>query len=132
MESFFIKPSLDQWLAQAKAEPDSGKAGMFLFHNGVVRSTPRREAREGVTGLPSVRAIRFHYDGEKVLKAETDTRAMPGVCYVRTWLNDGTLSVGEDLMLVLVGGDTRPHVIAALEYLVGRLKSECVSEEELF
>ena len=33
-------------------------------------------------------------------------------------------------MLVLVGGDIRPHVIDALQTLVGTLKNECVSERE--
>ena len=33
-------------------------------------------------------------------------------------------------MCVLVGGDIRPHVIDALQFLVGKLKSECVTELE--
>ena len=35
-------------------------------------------------------------------------------------------------MLVLVGGDIRPHVIDALQSLVGEIKNECVREEELY
>ena len=34
-------------------------------------------------------------------------------------------------MRVLVGGDIRPHVIAALDALVAALKERCVTEEEL-
>ena len=34
-------------------------------------------------------------------------------------------------MYVLVGGDIRPHAVDALQFLVGRLKSECVREREL-
>ena len=60
------------------------------------------------------------------------TRAMDGVGYVRVWLNEGELGLGDDIMLVLVGGDIRPHVIDALQYLVGRIKNECVSEQEIF
>ena len=37
----------------------------------------------------------------------------------------------DDIMLVLVGGDIRPHVIDALQFLVGKLKTECVSEKEI-
>ena len=33
-------------------------------------------------------------------------------------------------MFVLIGGDIRPHVVEALQYLVGRIKNECVSETE--
>ena len=35
-------------------------------------------------------------------------------------------------MYVLIGGDNRPHVIEALQYLVGRIKTECVKETELY
>ena len=34
-------------------------------------------------------------------------------------------------MLVLIGGDIRPHVVDALQSLVGRIKTECVSEKEI-
>ena len=34
-------------------------------------------------------------------------------------------------MYVFIGGDIRPHVVEALQYLVGRIKSECVSETEI-
>ena len=34
-------------------------------------------------------------------------------------------------MYVLLGGDIRPHVIDALQFLVGRIKSQCVEETEL-
>ena len=56
---------------------------------------------------------------------------MAGIVYVRVWLNEGLLSVGDDIMLVLVGGDIRPHVIDALQALVGELKNHCVTEEEI-
>ena len=58
------------------------------------------------------------------------TRALPGIGYVRVWLNDGELAVGDDIMLVLIGGDIRPRVIDALQSLVGTIKNECVSEIE--
>ena len=51
---------------------------------------------------------------------------------MRAWLNEGVLEAGEDIMYVLVGGDIRPHVVEALQFLVGKLKSECVTEEELY
>ena len=48
---------------------------------------------------------------------------MPGIYCVKAWLNEGELAVGDDIMLVLVGGDIRPHVVDALQALVGRLKN---------
>ena len=57
---------------------------------------------------------------------------MPGIGYVRVWLNEGELTLGDDIMLVLVGGDIRPRVIDALQTLVGTIKNECVLEQELY
>jgi len=34
-------------------------------------------------------------------------------------------------MYGLIGGDIRPHVVDALQFLVGRIKNECVVETEL-
>jgi hypothetical protein len=35
-------------------------------------------------------------------------------------------------MLVLIGADIRPHAVDALNTLVGRIKSECVTEQEIY
>ena len=74
----------------------------------------------------------FGYDEEKLAAAISRARALPGIFYVRVWLNEGELSVGDDIMLVLVGGDIRPHVIDALQSLVGEIKNECVLEKEIY
>lgn len=124
-------PSMDQWLREAKAGPDAGKAGMYLTHNGVVRETARASVRDGAAA-PPVRGMRFSYDREKLAAAVEETRGMEGIYYVRAWLNEGELQPGDDIMYVLVGGDIRPRVVAALEFLVGRLKGECVSEQEIY
>lgn len=52
----------------------------------------------------------FGFDAEKVQAAIEATRTMPGIGYVRVWLASGELTVGDDIMLVLIGGDIRPHV----------------------
>ena len=125
-------PSVDAWLREAKAARDAGRIGMYLLHNGTVRETARAEVREGAKGLPPVRGLELSFDREKVDAAAADTLAMPGISYVRVWLNKGNLRPGDDMMYVLIGGDIRPRVVAALEFLVGRIKSECVTENELF
>ena len=55
---------------------------------------------------------------------------MEGIYYIRVWLNEGELRVGDDIMYVLIGGDIRPRVVDCLQYLVGRIKNECVIETE--
>lgn len=125
-------PSPDQWLREAKADPGAAGCGMYLMHNGTVRQTARAKVRHGEQNARPVRGMLFSYDRDRVDEVIAQTRAMDGVGYVRVWLNEGELGLGDDIMLVLVGGDIRPHVIDALQYLVGRIKNECVSEQEIF
>lgn len=125
-------PSMDEWLREAKKDPSAEKIGMYLTHNGVVRATARALAREGDTSAAPVSGMVFSYDREKVEAAIADTYKLDGVYYVRAWLNEGELSVGDDIMYILIGGDIRPHTVDALQYLVGRIKTECVTETETF
>lgn len=125
-------PSMDQWMKEAKQDPSAEKIGMYLVHNGIVRKTAKAVVRDDNAEAKPVKGMKFSYDSEKVEQAAAATRALDGIYYVRVWLNEGTLQVGDDIMYVLVGGDIRPHVVDALDYLVGILKSECVTEEELF
>lgn len=123
-------PSMDAWLREAKAHPDADKVGMYLTHNGVVRGTAKARVRLGAQDAQPVTGMTFSYDEAKMEAAVAETLAMDGIYYARAWLNEGELAVGEDIMFVLVGGDIRPHVVDALQFLVGRLKSECVTELE--
>ena len=123
------KPSLDEWLEEAKSQPDAGLNGMYLCHNGVVRMTARARVRNG-EDVPDIEGLRLTVDHAEVEKAVAESEQKEGINYIRVWINEGGLRVGDDMMLVLVGGDIRPHVISTLEYLVGRLKNDCLSEDE--
>lgn len=126
-----MPPSVDEWLKEAKADRESIKEGMYLVHNGVVRQTPKAKVREGIDDGTAVAGIDFDYDEKKVNAAIAETLNMEGIFHVKVWLNEGYLSVGEDIMYVLIGGDIRPHVIDALQFLVGKIKTECVTETEV-
>ncbi|MBM4236136.1 MAG: molybdenum cofactor biosynthesis protein MoaE [Firmicutes bacterium] len=123
-------PSIDEWLMEAKADPVAARIGMFLVHNGVVRETPKALVRQGVDDSTLVKGMMFSYDAAKVDAVIEKTRQMEGIFYVRAWLNEGHLEVGDDIMLVLIGGDIRPHVVDALQFLVEKVKTECVTEIE--
>lgn len=125
-------PSMDEWIKEAKKDKDACKVGMYLTHNGIVRETARAQVRNGETDTKKVTGMLFSYDKNKVEKAVEETWKLEGIYYVRVWLNEGTLQVGEDIMYVLIGGDIRSHVIEALDFLVGRIKRECVTETELY
>lgn len=124
-------PSLDAWLQEARTHESAPGIGMYLTHLGVVRKTARIQVREGISA-PDVTAMEFDYDKQQVQSAIADTYRMDGIFYIRVWLNRGVLSPGDPIMQVLIGGDIRPHVTAALDALVGRLKSQCVTELEHF
>lgn len=124
-------PSMDAWLKEAKAHESAPKIGMYLTHNGTVRATAKALVRQGATDTKPVTGMFFSYDQEKVDAVIADTYKLDGVHYIRVWLNEGQLQTGDDIMYVLIGGDIRPHVIDGLQYLVGRIKNECVVEKEL-
>ena len=124
-------PSMDLWLKEAKADPAAEKCGMFLTHNGVVRRTAKAKVRLGDETAPQVTGMHFGYDKEKVAAAMEEAKKLEGIYYVRVWLNEGELTVGDDIMYVLIGGDIRPHVVDGLQFLVGKIKTECVEETEL-
>lgn len=125
-------PSADAWLQEAKTMAQAGEIGMYLLHNGVVRETAKGRVRAQEPNTRPVIAMEFFHDREQVETAVAETRKLPGIKHVRVWLNEGRLGVGEDLMYVLIGGDIRPHVTGALDFLVGRLKTQCVTEREIY
>ena len=124
-------PSIDAWLQEAKAHESAPKIGMYLTHNGTVRQTAKAKVRDGAENTGEVTGMLFSCDREKVDDIIADTYKMDGIYYIKVWLNEGELKMGEDIMYVLIGGNIRPRVVDALNYLVGRIKNECVVETEL-
>ena len=123
-------PSIDAWLAEAKAHESAPLCGMYLTHNGTVRQTAKAKVRYGAENTEAVTGMIFSCDEAKVNGVIADTYKMEGIYYIKVWLNDGQLQMGDDIMYVLIGGDIRPHVVDALQSLVGTLKNECVVEVE--
>ena len=125
-------PSMDTWLKEAKAHESAEKIGMYLTHNGIVRKSAKAKVRFGEENTKEVAGMLFSYEQEKVDAVIEDTYKMDGIFYIRVWLNEGELHVGDDIMYVLIGGDIRPRVVDALQFLVGKLKNECVEETEIY
>jgi len=116
-------PDLNTWIDEVKALPDADKVGMMLMHRGVVRGTTR--AGDPVGGML------LSFDRDRLEEVLTEARGWLGVVAVRAWINEGSLSVGDDIMSVLVAGDIREHVFDALQRLVRLIKTEVVAEDEL-
>jgi molybdopterin synthase catalytic subunit len=116
-------PPFETWLQEIRSLPESAGIGMYLMHNGVVRGTAR-------DGTPVTR-MDLTYDPERLGGIVEEIEARPGVIAVRVWVNQGRLEVGDDIMRVLVGGDIRENVFAALQEMVRLIKTECVRELEM-
>lgn len=125
-------PSMDAWMKEAKEHESADKIGMYLTHDGIVRKSAKAKVWFGEENTQDVTGMLFSYEQPKVDEAVSETLQMDGIYYVKAWLNEGMLTVGDDIMYVLIGGDIRPHVVDALQFLVGKLKNECVEEKEIY
>jgi molybdopterin synthase catalytic subunit len=116
-------PSLQTWLDEIKSGPDGARIGMYLVHNGVVRGT----ARDGspVTGMD------LSSDSGRLAEVIEQVEARQGVIAVRVWVNEGRLTIGDDIMYALVAGDIRENVFGGLQELVRLIKTEVVKEWEI-
>ena len=115
--------TLEEMLVRIKSHPRISEAGMILCHNGIVRGTSR-------SGKP-VSAINVKAHHEAVSSIISEIKARPGIIEVLVELNQGTLSVGDDIMLVAIAGDIREHVFPALQDLVQRIKQQITEKEEI-
>jgi molybdopterin synthase catalytic subunit len=122
-EEMMKTPDVNEWMDEVKALPEAASIGMMLVHRGVVRGT----ARSG----EAVSAMVLTADRDRLAALLEVAQAGEGVVAVRAWVNEGTLAVGDDIMLVLVAGDVRERVFAALQRLVSTIKAEVVSELEI-
>ncbi len=111
------------WIREVKAQPGSEAIGMILVHQGIVRGTSR-------SGEP-VRGMTLRCDRQRLAEMLVDAQTLPGVFAVRVRVNEGELSVGDDIMKVLVAGDIREHVFAALQQVVSLIKTDVLVESEV-
>ena len=108
-----------------KTHPRYDRVGMILCHNGVVRATSR-DGR-AVTGL------RVAVDHEKLAAAVAAGKKRSGIVEVLVEIaEDIDLVVGEDVMLLVVAGDIRENVIAALEETLNTVKTAVTRKTEFF
>lgn len=108
-----------------KNHPDYDKAGMVLFHNGVVRGTSR-DGRK-VSGL------KVKVDHEKLDLIIKEKRKTPGIVEILIHIfEDNDLAVGDDVMYLVVAGDIRENVIETLHDTLNAVKSQVTSKTEYF
>jgi molybdopterin synthase catalytic subunit len=110
-------------IADIRRLPDFHKAGMLLAHNGVVRETTR-DGR-------SVRGLRVSVDHNRLQRILNEQRMRPGIVDIRVAIaEDRDLSVGDDVMLLIVAGDIRENVIAVLTDTLNQIKTTVTKKTE--
>ncbi len=114
---------LNTELARIKKSIDKDELGMVLVHNGIVRGTSR-------IGDRSVHSMELSYDKAKLDKAIEKAKRKNGVKDVVVWINEGKLSVGDDIMYVIVAGDRRSNILKPFEELIEDIKGGVVTEKE--
>ena len=108
-----------------KKHPHYNKVGMILCHNGVVRSTSRDGRR--VSGL------NIAVDHEQLHEVIEKHKKRPGIIEILIKIaEDKELSVGDDVMLLVVAGDIRENVIKVLSEAIDDIKSTVTKKTEYF
>lgn len=125
-------PSMDSWLKEAKAHESAPKIGMYLTHNGIVRESAKAKVRQGAADTRPVVGMQFSYNQEAVDAIIAETYKLDGIFYIKVWLNEGELSVGDDIIVCAHRGDIRPHVVVLCNIWWVGIKNECVTEIELY
>jgi molybdopterin synthase catalytic subunit len=113
---------IESWLKEVKEKADPDMLGMVLVHNGVVRGTSKH-------GEP-VKGMKLSFDKSKLEACVDASRKKEGITDIRVWINEGELSVGADIMYLLVAGRLRTDVLPVFQELLSTIKSEIVREEE--
>lgn len=116
---------INKVMAAVKSHPDYYNSGMVLYHNGVVRSTSR-DGRK-VSGL------RVAVDHDRLAEIIRKEKKRPGIVEILVEINeDKDLTVGDDVMLLVVAGDIRENVIATLTDTLNAIKSTVTQKTEYF
>jgi len=113
---------LNKMTEHLKAHPDFHKAGMIATHLGIVRSFSR-------DGSP-VEGLDVEFNNEKVEEIKQDIKSRTGIVDVIIETNAGSLKVSDEVVTIMVAGDTRDNVFPALTDAINRIKSEAAVEIE--
>ena len=115
---------LNLMISSIKKLPAYPQAGMIASHLGIVRGHS--------LGGKTVKEMEVSFDRDAIDKIILDTRQLDGIIEVLVEYRNGVLRIGDDVMAVVVAGDTREHVFPALIEAVDRMKSEATKKKEIY
>lgn len=117
-----VRLDIEKFTRTLRDAPGMTGAGMVLVHNGFVRANDLSGNR--------VEGMDVTVDGKKLAGILEDTERLHGVIAVDAWIVEGTLSVGDDIMLLGVAGDTRGNVIYALSTALDSIKAGVTGKKQ--
>jgi len=116
------KMDISKMIAMVKSHSDYHDVGMILCHNGVVRATSRE-------GKP-VTELYVHVDRNRLAEIITEMKSRTGIVEIIAEVREGTLEIGEDIMVVVVAGDFRENVFSTLMDTVNAIKKDVTRKTE--
>ncbi len=114
----------EKLIEKIKAHPKIADAGMILCHNGLVRVTSR-DGRK-------VLAVEVKVDRQRLIEVIQRIKGRPGIVEFLAEVREGRFSVGDDLMILVIAGDFRENVIAAMTEAIDFIKKDVVTKKEIF
>ena len=112
-------------IERIKNHPNYNNVGMILCHNGVVRGTSR-DGRK-VSGL------KITVDHAKLNKIIDENKKRPGIVEILVEIEENKpLSVGDDVMFLVVAGDIRDNVIMTLNDTLNAIKTTVTKKTEFY
>lgn len=116
---------INKLVKKVKQHPHYHQAGMILCHNGVVRET----SRDG----HKVSGLRVQVDKDKLSDIIRENKKNPGIVDIRVEIAENQdLVVGDDVMLLVVAGDIREHVLNTLSCTLEAIKTTVTMKTEFF
>lgn len=117
--------NISKLMEEIKQHPDFDKVGMILCHNGIVRGTSRDGRR--------VKGLKVSVDHPKLDRILMEQKKRPGILDIRVKIAEEVdLTIGDDVMYILVAGDIRENVIAVLTDTLNQIKATVTKKTEHF
>jgi molybdopterin synthase catalytic subunit len=114
---------IQEWIQEIKAKSPKDQLGMLLVHNGIVRATSKE-------GKP-VQGMFLSFDESLLDNTIARFKGADGIVDIKVWINHGKLSIGDDIMFVLVAGRFRTDVLPVFQELIREIKNNVVTEKEM-
>ena len=117
--------NLQTLIEKVKRHPEIRKAGMLLCHCGIVRAFSR-DGRK-------VKGLRVAVDHAGLQALIDEQKQRPGIIDIQVAVAaDRYLSVGEDIMYLVVAGDVRENVVTVLKDTLDAIKAVVTRKTEDF